>query len=109
MAESEELSFEHTVVGVVSFTVRPQELEGWRAQWEAIARQAESTEGCQFFGLAQNTREENGYAIITAWRPGDAWLSFIQSVPALQELQSAVFGSPFRFYVLIEEGKPLRW
>lgn len=102
-------SFDHTVVGVVSFNVRPERLEEWRDQWEPIARQAESTEGCRFFRLAQNTREENGYAIITAWEPGNTWLSFMQSVPALKELQTTMWSSPLSFYVLMEEGKPLPW
>jgi heme-degrading monooxygenase HmoA len=89
--------------------VRPDELEAWRTRWEAIARQAESTEGCKFFRLARNTREENGYAVITAWGPGNTWLSFIQSVPALKDMHGAMWTSPFSFYVLMEEGKPLPW
>jgi quinol monooxygenase YgiN len=109
MAQWSGISFEHTVVGVVSFKVRPNELDGWRAQWEDIGRQAEATEGCQFFRLAENTREDNGYAIITAWNPGNTWLSFVQSVPALKDMEGGVWGSPFSFYVLMEEGKPLPW
>ncbi|HZU14034.1 MAG TPA: antibiotic biosynthesis monooxygenase family protein [Chloroflexota bacterium] len=103
------ISFDHTVVGIVSFTVRPSEVEAWRNQWEPVAREAEATEGCLYFRLAQSTREDNGYAIVTAWNPGNQWLAFIQRVPALETMQHATFRSPFSFYVLMSEGEDLPW
>lgn len=109
MTDWSEGSFEHTVVGVVSFRVRPDQVDTWREHWQQVARQAESTPGCRYFRLAVNTREDDGMAIITAWNPGSAWLAFIQSVPALKEMQGAIGTSPFAFYVLMEEGEELPW
>lgn len=109
MTQSETRSFEHTVVSVVNCKVGPNELDAWRSRWEEIAREAEATEGCTYFRLAQNTREDNGYAAITAWHPGDRWLAFMQRIPELQEIQSNVWSTPLQFYVLMEPGQNPSW
>lgn len=109
MSEQGMPGFQHTVVGVVNFNVDPGDVDTWREQWQGIARQAEQTPGCLYFHLAQNTRQTGGFAVITAWNPGSAWLSFIQSVPALKDLQTGAWQSPFAFYVVIDSGEPLPW
>jgi quinol monooxygenase YgiN len=109
MAEWRSDAFDHTVVGLVSFRVRPDQVDEWRQRWQDVARQAQSTPECQYFHLGVNTREDDAYAIITAWKPGNAWLAFIQSVPELTEMQTTIGASPFSFYVLMEEGEPLPW
>lgn len=109
MTQLTEDAFDHTVVGIVAFRVRPDRVDAWREKWEGIAREAEAMEACRYFRLAVNTREDDGYTIITAWKPGSAWLAFIQSIPDLKEMQTVIGASPFSFYVLMEEGEKLPW
>lgn len=109
MTQWDEGAFEHTVVGVVSFRARPDQVDAWREKWHEVARCAEAIEACRYFRLAVNTREDDGYAIITAWDPGSAWLAFIQTVPELKDMQTVIGASPFSFYVLMEEGEELPW